>query len=1043
MIRFVMLSFITAKHNFIEMKKTQLLSIFLFLLGSTFLSAQSITVTGKVTSGDEPEGVIGATIILKSDQSIGTTTEFDGTYSIEVPDAANSVLIFSYTGFKTVEIPVDARSTIDVVLESGLFLDEVVVVGYGTQKKKVVTGSIAKVNAEELESMAVTRLENSLQGRTSGVRVTSDSGQPGAGAVVRIRGTNTPGNSEPLYVVDGVPIGGGIDYLSQNDIESIEVLKDASAGIYGARSASGVILVTTKKGKAGKMNVNYNAYYGVQNPWRKLRVLNATEYATLLNEASVADGGEVLFEDPASLGEGTDWQDAVFNKNAPIQNHEISLSAGNDKSTYFASISYFDQSGIVSEEDSRYTRYTLRLNSTHKVSDRLTIGNTLAYSNVESVGVSTNSEFGSPLSRAINLDPITPIYETDEDVLNSSVFTNFPVVSDENGVFGISELVTSEILNPLAALEVQQGVGHSDKLVGNIYGEVKLLDGLKFRSSFGADLAFWGGKGFNPVFYLNAANRNEINSFNRSKNQGLKWIIENTLSYQKLIGDHDISFLLGASGERNFGNGISATIQDIPATSLEDASFFFFNEPDLQRAGGFEYDGTFASYFGRAIYNYKQKYLLQFVMRADGSSNFGDNNKFGYFPSVSAGWIATDEEFLSNNPYLNFLKLRASWGQNGNDRIGQFRYISTIGEGRTYTFGSGDNLVNGVSPNGISNPDLRWESTAQTNIGFDAVLFKDVSMTVDFYNKKTTGILAIDPVPLFVGNAAPTANIGDVENRGVDIELGWKKIKKDWEIEIFGNVTYNQNEVIFLGTESDFIPGQRVGPQGLEVTRTSVGESFNYIFGLKTDGLFQNQAEINNYVNEQGLPLQPEAQPGDIKFVDFNNDGVIDEDDRTKIGDAIPDWTYGITLSGKYKNFDLTVFAQGVTGNDVFNATRRFDLNKSNFTAAALERWTGEGTSNSFPRMTLLDPNRNFSQSSDFFVQDGSFFRIKTFQIGYNVPAEWLEKVRMKKVRLYVSGNNILTFTKYGGFDSEITSGVDRGIYPQARSYMFGLNVGF
>ena len=1029
--------------KFIEMKKAQLLFATLILLGSTFLSAQTITVSGKVTSSEETEGVIGATILLKSDQSIGTTTEMDGTYSITVPDAASSVLVFSYTGFKTVEIPVDARTNIDVVMETGLFLDEVVVVGYGTQKKKVVTGSIAKVDAAELENMGVVRLEGALQGRTSGVRVTSDSGQPGAGATVRIRGTNTPGNSEPLYVVDGVPIGGGIDYLAQNDIESIEVLKDASAGIYGARSASGVILVTTKKGKAGTMSVNYNSYYGVQNPWRKLRVLNATEYATLLNEASAADGGNILFDDPESLGEGTDWQDEIFNKNAPIQSHEISLSAGNDKSTYFASISYFDQSGIVSEEDSRYKRYTLRLNSTHKVGSRFTLGNTLAYTNVESNGVSTNSEFGSPLSRAINIDPITPVYETDEDVLNSSVFTNFPVVSDENGVFAISELVTSEILNPLAALEVQQGVGHSDKLVGNIYGELEILDGLKFRTSVGADLAFWGGEGFSPVFYLNAANRNEVNSYNRSKNQGLKWIVENTLTYQKNIGDHDISLLLGASGEKNSGNGISATIQDIPATSIEDASFAYFNEIELQRAGGFEYNGTFASYFGRAIYNYKQKYLFQFVMRADGSSNFGSNNKFGYFPSVSAGWIVTDEDFLANNDNLNFLKIRASWGQNGNDRIGQFRYISTIGEGRTYTFGSGDNLVNGVSPNGISNPDLKWESTAQTNIGFDAILLKDISLTLDIYKKKTTGILAIDPVPLFVGNSPPTANIGDVENKGIDIELGWKKSKNDWDVEVFGNVTYNDNKVVFLGSEADFIPGSRVGPQGLEVTRTSVGESFNYIFGYQTDGLFQNQSDINDYVNEQGLPLQAEAKPGDIKFVDFNNDGVIDENDRTKIGDAIPDLTYGLTISARYKNFDFTVFAQGVSGNEVYNATRRFDLNKSNFNANALERWTGEGTSNSFPRMTLLDENRNFSRSSDFFVQNGSFFRIKTLQFGYNLPASMLDKVGIKKVRVYISGNNVLTFTKYEGFDSEITSGVDRGIYPQARSYMVGVNVGF
>ena len=1024
------------------MKKNQLLMLLFSLFMGIQVSAQ-ITVTGKVTAADDPDGLIGATVLVQGDESIGTTTDIDGNYTLEVPNE-NAVLLISYTGFQTMEIAVEGRTEIDVLMEEGLVMDEVVVIGYGTQKKKVVTGAISKVKAEDLEKAGTMRLESSLQGRTSGVLVVSDSGQPGASSKVRIRGTTSLSDVGPLYVVDGVPIGGGIDYLAQSDIESIEVLKDASAGIYGSRASAGVILVTTKKGKEGTMKVNYNSYYGVQNSWKKLRVLNSTEYATLLNEASVADGGSVLFEDPQSLGEGTDWQDAVFNKNAPIQNHEISLSAGSAKSTYYASFSYFNQDGIVSEEDSKYQRFTARFNSDHKITDRISVGNTIAYSYVKSVGVSTNSEFGSPLSRAINLDPLTPIYETDPDVLNSSVYQNFPVVGDENGLFGISELVTSEVLNPLAALEVQEGFGHSDKIVSTLYGEVKLIDGLKFRSTVGSDLAFWGGAGFNPVYYLNAANRNDINSYNRGKNQGLKWIFTNTIDYKKVIKNHNFSAVVGMSAEKNSGNGLSGSIQDIPATNLSEASFNFFNDPETQRFGGYEYADRLISYFGRMIYNYQEKYLFQFVYRLDGSSRFGANNKFGAFPSVSLGWVVTEEDFLSNNSNINFLKFRASYGVNGNNEIGDFRYLSTIGEGRTYTFGFNENLINGASPNDLPNPDLKWERTIQSNIGFDAVLFKNINMTVDVYKKTTDGILGNLFLPGFVGNGAGVGNVGKMENSGVELEIGYNKNRGNFRFEISGNTSYTKNEVVFINDDADFIPGERFGPQGLEITRTSVGLPFNYLFGYKTDGLFQNQTDINNHTGEDGSLLQPEAQPGDIKFVDFNNDGIIDDEDRTQIGSAIAPWTFGFTFNASYKNFDLVLFGQGIYGNDLYNATRRFDLPKSNFTANALERWTGEGTSNEFPRMTLSDPNKNYSRSSDFFLQDGGFFRIKTLQLGYTLPSSVLDNVGMEKVRVYVSGGNLFTWTKYQGFDPEIGgSGVDRGIYPQARTILFGLNVGF
>ena len=1017
----------------------QLLCSLLFICLAGTIFAQK-DIRGIVKDASDGEAMIGVTVIVKEDNTVGTSTDIDGNFSLLVPE--NATLIFSYTGYVSQEIVVGEQTELDVNMNESLNeLDEVVVVGYGTQKKSVVTGAISKVKSDVLENMPVTRIENSLLGRTSGVRVTTNSGQPGAGSVVRIRGTTTTGDSNPLYVVDGVPVEGGIDYLSQSDIESIEVLKDASAGIYGARAANGVILITTKKGKAGQTSVSYHGYYGVQNPWRKLRMLNATEYATLLNEASASDGGEILFDDPQSLGVGTDWQDAVFQEDAPMQNHELSISSGTEKSSYFASFSYFKQEGIVSDVNSNYERFTARINSEHKIGDKFTFGNRLAYTHIIGRGVAENSEFGSPLSRAINIDPITPLYETDPDVLATQVFTDFPVVSDENGVFGISELVTSEILNPVAALKVAQGQGNSDKIVGNVYGQFEIIKDLKFRSSIGADLAFWGGDGFTPVYYLNSSNRVDINSYNRSQNRGIKWIFENTLSYQKLLGVHDFALVVGTNAEKNTGQGIGGSIQDIPVSDIGSASLGFFNQPDLQSFYGYEYEDRLASYFGRLNYNYAQKYLLSIILRTDGSSRFGSNNKFGFFPAVSLGWVLTEENFLSNSDAINFFKFRGSWGINGNNRIGNFEYVSTIGEGRSYTFGTGDNLTNGVSPGAIANPDLKWEETTQINVGFDSRLFKKFTLTFDIYNKTTTGILDRIFVPLYVGNTGPRGNIGTMENRGVELELGYKNNIGEFDFDIVGNISYVENEVTFINDDATFVPGQRFGPQGLEITRTEVGRPIGFLFGYQTDGIYQNQGELENAIPDAlGTP-----SVGDIRFVDTNNDGIINDDDRTMIGDGTPTWTYGFNISTRWKAFDMILFGQGVGGNDIYNATRRFDLPKSNYNASALGRWTGEGTSTTYPRLSLADPNRNFTRSSDFFVEDGSFFRIKTLQIGYSLPQHIIERAGMSKLRVYISGNNMFTFTKYKGFDPEIGAsfGVDRGIYPQPRFYMMGVNVSF
>ena len=669
-------------------------------------------------------------------------------------------------------------TTLNIELVASDALDELVVVGYGTQRKAVVTGAIAKVKGSDLENMPVPRIEQSLLGRTAGVRVTTGSGQPGEGATVRIRGTTSINASEPLYVVDGIPVTGGIDYLNQADIESIEVLKDAaSAAIYGARAAAGVIMVTTKQGKEGKTAVTYNMYAGQQSPSRKLALLNAKEYATLMNESSVASKGAILFPDPSVYSTGTDWQDAVFNTSAPIQNHELGISIGNAKSSYYASFGYYDQTGIVASPQSRWSRYTVRLNSNHKVNKFINIGTTMGYSKVNGKGSSTNSEFGGVLSRAVNMDPITPLIETDPTVLSSSVYTNFPVVRNADGQpYGISKYVSSEILNPVAATAVNQGSGWADKIVGNAFVEAEPIKDLKFRSSYGVDIAFWGGDGFRPIYYLNASNRSDATLYNRSQSRGFYWVWANTLSYTKTFNSkHNFSAIVGTTAEKNRGENIGGSVQNMPVSNIKDASLNFASVQADQNFGGYEYNSALLSYLGRVNYDYQGKYMISALMRIDGSPKFGTNNKFGRFPSVSAGWILTEESFMRGIAPINFLKLRASWGINGNDQIGDFRYVSTVGGGRNYTFGTADKLYNGVSPNAIANPDLKWEQTTQTNIGFDAKIFKNITVTLDFFQKNTSGMLLDIRVPGYIGNAGPVGNIAKLENAGVELELGYSK----------------------------------------------------------------------------------------------------------------------------------------------------------------------------------------------------------------------------------------------------------------------------
>lgn len=1041
----------------------QLAMIFCFTLLWGNLLAQSRTVTGTVKDNDTGEVVPGVSVLVKG-TSTGTLTDADGRFTIQASD--ESILVISFVGYTRVEVPIGTQTDIQVSLKADVTqLSEVVVVGYGEQKKSVVTGAISSIKAEDLQSMPVTRIDQALQGRSSGLIIAANSGQPGSSATVRLRGItsfnrNGGDNNQPLWVVDGVIVdNGGIGVINQSDIESIEVLKDAaSQAIYGARAASGVILITTKKGKAGGIQINYNGYYGFSEPARKLDLLNATQYATLINELKVADGKPLKYENPASFGEGTDWQSAIFNNSARRQNHELSISGGSDKSTFYTSFGYLKQEGIVATDISKYERFNLRLNSSHKLAKWLTFGQTLGYTHDKTIGIgNTNSEYGGPLSSAINLDPITPVVVTNDSIANEAPYApsqaNYDgkgIIRDEKGrPYGISSAeIGQEITNPVAYIKKQLGnYNWGDNVIANAYLEAEPLKGLKLRSTFGTKLAFWGDESFTPVFWLNSSTLNAVNSRSRSMNTRFDWNVENTISYTRAIDKHNITFLVGQGAYRdNNTRNLNATKNDVPGNSLEDASFNY-NVPGRIGNGSEGQIHKVASFFGRVNYNYEEKYLVTALFRTDGSTRFGENYRYGTFPSLSLGWVPSLETFWPSNNTVNFLKVRGSYGVVGNDNIDDFAYVSTIGSGRNYTFGTSGSYLNGFSPNAPANPNLQWEETTSTNIGFEATLLTNFSFTFDWFLKRTTGILMNPRIPGYVGAVSnPAANVADMDNRGVELELGWRKSFGELNVNLNSNFSYITNEVTNIGRDRKFIDNERFQGSTYNITRTEVGRPYSSFFGFKTNGIFQTDADVNSYVDADGNKIQPNARPGDFRWVDINNDGKINENDRTYLGNPLPKYTYGFTISASYKGFDVVLFGQGAGGNKIFQGLRRFGIPTTNFQTEALGRWTGPGTSNSYPRLIESDPNGNFSNPSDFYLKDGDYFRIKTLQIGYTINTSLSSKVGLNRARIYVMSENLATFTQYNGYDPEIGGGtmsIDRGIYPQARSFMVGLNLGF
>lgn len=1039
------------------------IAVFLMLMLPCSLSALAeINVSGTVKdSTGEP--LVGVTV-LENGTSKGTSSDIDGNFRITVADGAT--IRFSYIGYNPKVMK--AAPKMEVVLDvAANTLDEVVAIGYGTQKKSVVTASISKVGSDELQMTAPVRVDNALKGLASGVTVTSASGQPGAAARVRIRGIGTINNSDPLYIVDGMPIEGGLDYLNPADIASIEVLKDAASGaVYGARAANGVVLVTTKQGKEGKTKVTYDFSYGWQSVAKKRNVLNASEYAMMMNEGSINSGVAPIYTNPASYGTGTDWQEEVFNNNAPVMNHQVSVSGGSSRVNYLFSVGYYDQEGIIGGNFDRsdYQRFTLRSNVGATLFDmsekrtwlnKATIQTNLAYTRIKSRGIETNSTWGSPLGSALAMSPIlTPYLEkgSAEEAAQLDYLKDQAAYVPMYGPDGRLVMVPTafgnfqEMSNPIANLSLPGNKNWSHKFVGNFTGDLQIWDNLHYRISYGADLSFWGYDGYTPIYYLRDGGYSDHSSTTSTSERGLVWQIENLLSYDKTIGDHSFNIILGQSAKESSGYYLGGSRNHIINYDRPwiDASTGLAADGDMSAWGAPQAKSRLASYFARASYDFNARYMIQFTIRRDGSSRFGSNNHWATFPSVSAGWNIMNEKFMEKADWLNNFKLRASWGKNGNENIGNFQYVALTSTNNNAIFGNPGSIAVGTKPSQLANPDLRWEESNQTDIGIDlGFLSNRITFTADWFLKNTEGMLMRMSLPQYVGESIPFGNVGKMRNWGLEFDLGYRQtFFNDLYVGVNINASYLRNKLIEYGNEQgweNLDSFQGVGT----ILRAQNGLPFPYFYGYKTDGIIQNMAEANAYNTKYGTSLVP----GDVRFVDVDGNGSINEDDRTNIGCGTPDWTYGASITLGYKGFDFNIFFQGVAGNDIYDATRRIDARSVNLPSWMLNRWTGEGTSNRIPRYVIGD-GYNW-QSSDLYVYDGSFCRLKNMQLGYTIPQNLTRRIGVQKFRAFVAVENLATWTKYHGYDPEISSGsekssgVDFGVYPQARTWTIGFNIEF
>jgi len=1029
------------------MKKLLLLSVCMLIAIGAFAQMK---VSGTVV--DELDQPMPGVTVREVGTTNGTNTNLDGQFNLSVQEGAQ--LQFSFVGYKPQTVAATAGA-INIKMEPDITtLGEVVVVGYGTSTKKEATGAVSVVEAQKIEALNPQRVDQALQGQVAGVNISAASGSPGGGFNIRIRGITTNGNNNPLILVDGVRYdAAGLNALNPTDIESINVLKDATAGIYGVQAANGVILITTKKGLSGQApRFEFSGFYGIQETTNRLNMLNAREYAILKNEAFAAGGQAPPFNN-VELGEGTDWQDQVFDR-APIQNYNLNVSGSSGKTRYSIGGSYLDQEGIVGGPKASFQRYTARLNFVTELTTDVTLENVLLYTNEQRT---TLPEFGigSVLFNAVNAYPNEP-------------------VRNEDGTFSSLDLV-NDIINPVAQIENEFNQNITNKLVGKQEIGWQINDDFKVTARAGYNYAIYDGKFFAPLVYYGAGKAQNtalnpaldpvqveiapgtsvprLSSVTETRQTFLDYNLEGFVNYNKTFGiDHTVKGTLGFSffGVRN--QGVTGTGFDIPFNSFEFADLAAADPNNLlNNSGSFQFRNRLQSVFMRGEYSYKQKYLASFILRRDGSSNFGPNNRYGVFPSFSAGWVISDENFFDNSGLnaINFAKLRASYGVTGNDRIPVFAYRAQLGGEGVYVFN--DQLANGIAIGRLGNPDLKWETTEQANIGLNLTLFDGLfNVDLDYYVKTTRDLLFAPDVSGVLGaygagSFPPFINAGDVRNTGLDLAIIFENsTKSGLNYGFTYNLTTINNEVTALPAGLDFLEGGAFGVGGGLATRLEVGQPIGYFFGFRTEGVYQTEEEVNN----RGV-VQNQATAGDLIFADTDGDGVVEfgnDEDKVFLGSPIPEVTMGMAFNADYKGFDFSAFVYASIGNEV---VRNFERQQpfANLLNYRIQRWTGPGSTNEHPKLTTAANNN--AVFSDYFVEDGSFLRLRNIQLGYSLPESLIERLGITKLRVYVAANNLITLTRYTGFDPDFASpdplsaGIDNGFYPAAKSYMVGLNLNF
>lgn len=1035
------------------------LSILFTLLGTITMYAQ-IEIKGTVTTKEDGQPLPGTNILMKNGKA-GTTTDFDGNYKISVNSKEN-ILVFSYQGFKSKEVIIGNQTTIDVELEEDISsLDEIVLIGYGSSRKKDLSGSISSIKAKDLEATKVTTPDEFVQGRVSGLLLTQTSGQPGAATSVRIRGSSSiNAGSEPLYVIDGFPVDSNSDNLggsvtegpnlnalstiSPSDIESIDVLKDASAtAIYGSRGANGVIIITTKRGINGKAQINYDTYLSVSQVGKQLDVLNAGEFAFYINEARYNNGDSRFYTNPFSFGEGTDWQDEIF-RTAYTKNHDLSIKGGNEKIKYALSASYMDQEGIIIETD--FTRYNFRANLDFKASDKLSIENSFSVSRSDYNSARTDTDGGLGVSSAVTgaylFNPLLPVFDAEGNYVKG----DFEVQDDGsfiNAINGSPEMIQN-FASPVAYQNLLDSKGKTTRILDNLAINWTLLDHLTLKVSGGADIVL------HEEYLFRTAELDFGNSASaygaKSKRVSTNLLAETTLTYENTFNNkHRLNAFIGTSIQ-------DFTIDEIgiSAQNFSSENFDFENLSQFSSTPGiFDafVESTLLSYFGRINYILGDKYIFTITGRADGSSKFYEN-KFGFFPSGAFAWNVSDEDFMKNSN--TYLKFRLGYGQIGNESILPYSSLARFGT----TYQSFNNIfVSGIYPISPGNPDLKWERTEQYNVGVDLRFLNDrIGITADAYIKNTKDLLLNLQIPTQTGASQLIVNAGEVRNSGIELALNTSNIKSEnftWDTTI--TAAYNKNEIINLAGLENIQTGSSIlGITGWQ--RLVEGGEIGAFYGYVSDGIMQlddTPANIPLFGTDNGV-----VTPGERKYKDLNGDGVIDADnDRTFLGNPVPEYTFGITNTFNYKGLDLNIFFQGVAGNEIanFNRLTLEDLNGRNnvLTEAFSNRWTPQNPSNEYTRAYAGVRTNRFS---DVYIEDGSYLRLKSVTLGYSISSEFLSRMAINRLRIYVSGKNLYTFTKYSGVDPEVSwggqnnalsAGADFGGYPISKTYLMGVNINF